>query len=115
MINTGKGSFTISPLPVEAQFSPVYAIAAEDFDRDGLCDIVIGGNQYRAKPETGIYDASYGLFIKGTADGKWRPVPAIKSGFCTKGEIRDFKILNINGEVIFTVAKNNNKLEFYKY
>src|SRR5450756_424976 len=74
MINTGNGTFQLTPLPMEAQFSPVYAIIADDFDHDGICDILIGGNQYRAKPETGINDASYGLFLKGNKDGTWKSV-----------------------------------------
>jgi hypothetical protein len=115
MINTGKGSFHLNPLPVEAQFSPVYAIYAEDFNHDGICDIILGGNQYRAKPETGIYDASYGLFLKGNKDGTWHSVSSLKSGIFTKGEIRDLKILNINGNHIIAVARNNDNLQFYKY
>jgi enediyne biosynthesis protein E4 len=115
MINTGQGSFQLTPLPVESQFSPVYAIFADDFDHDGICDIIIGGNQYRAKPETGINDASYGLFLKGYNGGTWKSIPSLKSGFFTKGEIRDLKILNINGSRIIAVARNNDNLQFYKY
>ncbi len=115
LINTGEGSFKIVPLPVEAQFSPVYAIIADDFDHDGNCDILIGGNQYRAKPQTGIYDASYGLLLKGSPDGTWHSVPALESGFFTKGEIRNFKILKVNSEKVLTVARNNDNLQFYKY
>jgi hypothetical protein len=115
MINTGNGSFHLTPLPAEAQFSPVYAIYAEDFDHDGICDIILGGNQYRAKPETGIYDASYGLYLKGFAGGTWKSVQSLKSGFFTKGEIRDLKILNINGSRTIAVARNNDNLQFYKY
>jgi len=115
MMNNGQGSFRIIPLPVEAQFSPVYAITADDFDHDGICDIIIGGNQYRAKPETGINDASYGLFLKGNKDGTWKSVSSMKSGIFTKGEIRDLKNLNINGNHILMVARNNDNLQFYKY
>jgi hypothetical protein len=115
MINTGKGSFKITPLPVEAQFSPVYAIAADDFDHDGICDIIVGGNQYRAKPETGINDASYGLFLKGNKDETWKAESPLSSGLFIKGEIRDFKILNIKGEPVLVVARNNDNLRFYKY
>jgi hypothetical protein len=115
MINTGQGSFRLIPLPIEAQFSPVYAICADDFDHDGICDILIGGNQYRAKPETGIYDASYGLFLKGDAGGSWKSVSSLISGIFTKGEIRDMKILNINGTRIIAVARNNDNFQFYKY
>jgi len=115
MINTGTGSFRIIPLPVEAQFSPVYAIDADDLDDDGKCDILIGGNQYRAKPETGINDASYGLFLKGNGNGTFQVVPPLISGISTKGEMRDLKILKINGNKIITVARNNESLQFYKY
>jgi hypothetical protein len=115
MMNTGKGSFHVTSLPVEAQFSPVYAICADDFDHDGICDIILGGNQYRAKPETGIYDASYGLFLKGYNGETWESVTSFKSGFFIKGEIRDLKILNINRSRIIAVARNNDNLQFYKY
>jgi hypothetical protein len=115
MINTGQGSFQLTPLPVEAQFSSVYAIAADDFDNDGMYEIIIGGNQCRAKPETGIYDAGYGLFLKASQGGKWQSVSSQISGFFTKGEIRDFIILNVKGSRIFVVARNNDNLQFYKY
>jgi hypothetical protein len=115
LINTGQGSFHINPLPEEAQFSPVYGIIADDFDKDGICDLVIGGNQYKAKPETGINDASYGLFLKGNRDGTFTSVSSINSGIFTKGEIRDLKNLNINGKRYIVVARNNDNLQFYKY
>ena len=105
----------MNPLPVEAQFSPVYSIAADDFDDDGICDIVFGGNQYRAKPETGIYSASYGLYLKENTNETWSAVPSVISGFFTKGEVRNLQILNIFGSRIIAVVRNNNKPEFYKY
>ena len=36
LINSGKGKFDMIPLPVEAQFSPVYALFADDMDQDGI-------------------------------------------------------------------------------
>ena len=104
MINKGGGSFSLIPLPAEAQFSPVYAITADDFNQDGICDILIGGNQYRAKPETGIYAASYGIFLKGN-EVKWNSVPASHSGFFVRGEIRDMKLININGNSLLLLQK----------
>jgi hypothetical protein len=115
LINTGKGSFKLIHLLKEAQFSPVYAITADDFDHDGICDIIVGGNQERAKPETGIYDASYGLFLKGYPDSSWKPVPSTVSGFFTKGEIRDLEIMSIKNTRVIVVARNNDNLQFYKY
>ncbi|MEN8116047.1 MAG: VCBS repeat-containing protein [Bacteroidota bacterium] len=115
LINNGSDSFNLKPLPVEAQFSPVYAILADDLDNDGVDDLVIGGNQYRAKPETGIYGSDYGLFLKGNTDGTWESVPAIKSGLLIEGEIRDFEVLSVNENSIIVIAKNNDKLQFYRY
>ncbi|MBS1232075.1 MAG: hypothetical protein H6R35_913, partial [Bacteroidetes bacterium] len=115
MINSGKGTFNLICLPIEAQFSPVYAIAADDFDHDGICDIIIGGNQHLAKPQTGIYDAGYGLLLRGTPNGIFKAITPLQSGFFTKGEIRDLTILNLNEERIIIVARNNDNLQFYKY
>ena len=33
---------------VQAQFSPVYGILVDDFDKDGMKDILMGGNLYNA-------------------------------------------------------------------
>jgi len=115
LMNSGKNTFSVNPLPVEAQFSPIYAISAEDFNHDGQIDLVLAGNQYRAKPETGIYDASYGLFLEGNKDGTWKTIPNKESGFYIKGEVRDLKILNIGGVRVLVVARNNNSLQYFKY
>jgi hypothetical protein len=115
MMNSGKGTFSLTPLPVEAQFTPVYALYADDFDNDGIIDISLAGNQYRAKPEAGIHDAGYGLLLKGMLDGKYRSVSPLISGFVTKGEVRDIKSFATKGNRIIAIARNNDKLEFYKY
>jgi hypothetical protein len=113
--NSGKGSLKLSPLPSEAQLTPVYAVSANDFDDDGICDIILGGNLYRAKPEKGIYDAGYGLFLKGKSNGSFQSISASESGIFIKGEIRDLKIVNFNGIRILVVAKNNDNFQFYKF
>lgn len=115
LLNSGKGQLQLAPLPLEAQFSPIYAIVADDFDHDGICDIIVGGNQYKAKPETGIYDAGYGLFLKGHSDGTFKSTPAEESGFSVKGEIRDMKILDLNKMRTIVIGMNNGKLQFYKF
>jgi len=115
LINDGQGSFESWPLPVEAQLFPVFAASTGDFDHDGNCDILVGGNLYRAKPETGIYSAGYGLFLRGNGRGDWLSVPADSSGFFSKGEIRDFETLKIDGNNVISVARNNQNLHFYTF
>jgi len=64
-INSGDGTFEIKKLPVEAQFSPVRGILADDIDKDGKTDLLLVGNDYTAKPSMGRYDASYGWCLLG--------------------------------------------------
>jgi hypothetical protein len=106
-MNDSKGHFTIKPLPIEAQFSPVYAIYSDDFNKDGLPDILIGGNQYRTKPETGRYDASYGLVMLQTKAHEFISLPGSVSGIHVMGEIRDIKPILIKGKKQIIIARNN--------
>ena len=112
-LNTGKGTFIKKPLPVEAQFSPVYAISINDFDGDSHQDILLGGNFYQAKPEVGRYDASYGLFLKGNGSGDFKPVLAKDSGFKLKGQTRGFSLLSVKNESILIVANNNDQAQTF--
>ncbi|MEY3321945.1 MAG: hypothetical protein RLZZ417_1528 [Bacteroidota bacterium] len=112
-LNTGKGTFIKKPLPVEAQFSPVYAISINDFDGDSHQDILLGGNFYQAKPEVGRYDASYGLFLKGNGSGEFKPVLAKDSGFKLKGQTRGFSLLSVKNESILLVANNNDQAQIF--
>ncbi len=88
LINRG-GKFDLQILPAEAQYAPVYAISVDDFDGDGIKDILLGGNFYRSKPEVGIYDASYGLLLKGDGKGGFLAVPPRRFGPPVKGETKD--------------------------
>ena len=115
ILNKGSGPVTLKALPAEAQFSPVYAIAAEDFNHDGSCDLLLGGNLTRAKPETGIYSASYGLYLEGGGTGTWKAVPADSSGFLVRGEVRDMEIVKAGGKKMVAIARNNDILHFYTF
>ncbi|MDF1574757.1 MAG: VCBS repeat-containing protein [Bacteroidales bacterium] len=115
LLNEGQEGFRIKALPAEGQLFPVCAISTGDFDHDGKCDILLGGNLSRAKPETGIYTAGQGLFLKRNGREDWVAVPPDSSGFSSRGEIRDFKIIKINGKQVIAVARNNENLHFYTF
>lgn len=114
-LNNGDGTFKQARLPNAAQFSPVYAIYSEDFDGDGHRDIVLGGNQYRAKPETGIYAASYGLLLKGDGKGNFDALPASQSGVSIAGEIRDIKKIIVGEKRYLLFGRNNERIEVLSY
>ena len=106
-LNDGKGKFEKKPLPKEAQLSVMYGISARDYDGDGKTDILLGGNFYESKPEVGIYDASYGLLLKGDGTGNFVSVPAEKSGINIKGAVRDIKPIKVGKKMMLFIAKNN--------
>ena len=114
-INQGEGKFILQKLPVEAQFSPIHAILVEDFNGDGDQDLLLGGNFYKAKPEIGIHDASYGLLLLGDGKGNFDPIGSMESGFSVKGEIRDLKKININGKKAVIVALNDDYARLFYY
>ncbi|TLP74034.1 hypothetical protein ES765_16985 [Maribacter sp. ACAM166] len=113
--NMGNGAFKIEALPNEAQLSPVYALLIEDIDNDGLKDMVLGGNLYNVKPEVGRYDASHGTVLKGLGKGKFKVIPTKESGLFLEGEIRDFQLIEIVGQKILLVARNNRAMQFFKF
>jgi len=114
LLNDGKGRFIIKPLPVEAQFSVMYGIGVSDYDGDGKADILMGGNFYQSKPEAGIYDASYGVLLKGDGKGNFTTVPAGKSGFFVKGAVRDILSIKSKKKNLVLVARNNEPIKIFQ-
>jgi hypothetical protein len=113
-INNRKGGFEKKALPAAAQLSPMYGIAVTDLDGDAKQDILLGGNFYQSKPEAGIYDASYGLMLKGDGTGNFAVVPAPQSGIHVKGAVRDIITLQTGKKNLILYACNNDKLYIYQ-
>ena len=114
IINEGGGKFVVKALPVEAQFSPMYGIMIDDFDKDGIRDIVMGGNLYRARPEVGRYDASYGIYLKGDGKGNFTSVANENSGLFLDGEVRDMLIITSGKNRRLIVGRNHDLVLAFK-
>ncbi len=114
-LNEGGGAFAVQPLPTEAQFAPIYAILAEDFDSDGHVDLLVAGNFHGVTPVRGRYDASYGLLLRGGGDGRFAPVDLTASGLLIEGQVRDMKLLrHASGTRLIVVARNDDALRFLR-
>ncbi|HEV8284271.1 MAG TPA: VCBS repeat-containing protein [Chitinophagaceae bacterium] len=111
--NDGKGKFIFHPFPLVAQESPVNAIAVSDVNGDGFNDIIIGGNEYQADVMTGRYDASYGLVLKNSNNGRFEAVMPAQSGLIIDGDIRDLKMITVGKQKILLSAVNDSKTKAF--
>ncbi|HEY5745112.1 MAG TPA: VCBS repeat-containing protein [Chryseolinea sp.] len=97
LMNLGNGKFDLVPLPVEAQFSMNSALAFDDFNADGIKDIVLAGNFYPYRVQAGRCDASSGLILKGVGHGKYEPLFFDATGFYAAGDVRTMVVLKTKG------------------
>ena len=112
--NNGNGSFTLIPLPREAQLAPVYGMLAGDFDKDGKLDVLLAGNLAGAPPPIGDMMASYGLMLRGDGLGGFTAVRTTESGFLVPGQARDIQRLRTRRGDLYIVARNNDRPLFFR-
>ena len=114
-INKGNGQFEIQVLPSAVQFSCVNTICTADVNKDGILDIILGGNQYEFKPQFSRLDANYGSVLIGNKKGKYTWMPYSESGFFLKGEVKHLKIIkNKNNSLSIIAVINENKPKIFK-
>lgn len=88
-------------LPEQAQYAPVYAIAADDFNGDGNPDLLLCGNNSHFKLRLGKSDANYGILLTGDGAGNFQYVPQINSGLQLKGDVRS--VVSVGDRWIFGI------------
>ena len=110
------GKFIARSLPIQSDFSPVYAICAQDFNGDGNMDLLLCGNVDNARIRIGKLDANYGTLMLGDGKGNFKYINQLESGLAIKGSVR--AIINIdtkNKEHLLLFGINNNKPILLKY
>ncbi|MCW9707524.1 VCBS repeat-containing protein [Fodinibius salsisoli] len=113
--NKGEGQFAVSPLPIEAQFAPVFGMVAEDVTGDGNIDVVLNGNLYGAEVQVGQYDAFNGLLLKGRGDGTFESVAMSKSGIYVPGDGKALvKIRSSEDDYLLAAAQNQGPLKLFR-
>ena len=109
-----NGNFKIKQLPVEAQFSAINGIIAEDFTNNGQTDLLIAGNMFETEAETSRADASIGLLLEGLGNFDFRPLTVKESGFFVPGDVKDIKKIKMkNGELSILVTNNDGPVEVF--
>jgi enediyne biosynthesis protein E4 len=101
------GKFSITPLPVQAQYSPVHTITVLDYDKDGNEDVLLCGNNNHAKLRLGKFDANYGILLKGNGQGNFHYIDQSVSGFKLKGDVRS--AIDLNETLLFGIGEQSVK------
>ena len=107
--NNGDGSFTLVPLPFDAQVAPVYGILVEDLDGDRKLDLLLAGNFDGFKPEIGRMRSGRGLLLRGDGKGNFEIVHSSASGFVAPGQARDIVRLRTPSGTRYVVPRNNDR------
>lgn len=109
--NKGDGTFTIHPLPVQAQLAPIFGMVADDVDRDGNLDVIIVGNDYGGEVLTGRYDALNGLFLRGDGKGNFTTQSVASSGFYVPGNAKGLvQLTDSRGRELVVATQNRGRL-----
>jgi hypothetical protein len=100
------GTFRWEELPIEAQLSVVSRTLVEDFNSDGLPDVLLAGNDHSYEIGTGYYDAIKGLLLV-SKDGQAlkQVVTSSESGLVLHGMVES--LLYLEGEEPLIVAGMN--------
>lgn len=113
--NLGNGTFSIKPLPWQCQVAPVNGMLIKDINKDGNLDVVMIGNLHSIEPIHGKLDASLGLYMIGTGEGKFIPVAADESGLYLKEDQKSIVNFDVNGNSMIAVGSNSGDFKALSY
>ncbi|HJQ09407.1 MAG TPA: VCBS repeat-containing protein [Gemmatimonadaceae bacterium] len=107
--NNGDGSFTVTPLPLDAQIAPVYGMIAGDLEGTGKTEVLMAGNFDGVNPDIGTMTAGFGVLLRGDGKGHFTSVRELESGFEVPGQSRDIQRVRTRAGVIYVVARDNDR------
>ncbi len=114
--NLGNGKFKIKPLPMEAQFAPVFGMEIQDYNNDGFLDALLVGNFYGVEALMGQYDAMIGLCLLGDGKGGFKAVKPVESGLRIDGDAKGLvQIHTAKGNPIILASQNSGPMKAYSY
>jgi len=111
--NRGDSGLLPKQLPSEAQYGPVYAIAATDVNGDGNPDLVLAGGNQWTRIRFGRYRANHGVLLLGDGKGNFHYLPQDRSGLQLRDDVRGVVDIGTSKQLIFGV--NDGPAAVYKY
>ena len=112
--NTDSG-FKLEALPQQAQTGPVLCSLTEDFNKDGLLDLLLMGNIAGVQPELGRQMGNEGTVLLGMGDRTFSVTSNSIAGIRNDGELRSIsKVKGPSGKERVVIGVNNEALRIYE-
>lgn len=114
--NLGNGKFKTSPLPIEAQYAPIFGMEVQDYNNDNNLDILLVGNMHPVEALTGAFDAFSGLCLLGDGEGNFKATKSSESGLKIDGDAKAVvQLQSANGSPIVLASQNLGPTKAYTY
>ncbi len=110
-LNEGNGAFRELLLPAEAQHFPVNIIEVQDYNQDGISDLLLAGNDFSSEVETGRNDAGFGLYLLGMGEGQFKSIPTTDSGLFVPGDVKTMVPIQFGNQTLYVIGKNQDYLQ----
>ncbi len=107
-INEGA-AFRWLPFPGSAQFAPVNALVAADFDGDGRMEVILAQNHDGREPETGLWRGTPGTHLE-WREGRFEIIPHEESGILLPADTK--ALLHLDGATLLAGQNNGPLLRF---
>lgn len=114
--NLGNGEFKLHPLPIEAQYGPVYGILQKDLNDDEFIDFLMVGNDFGMEVQQGMADALVGLTMINEGNGRIRNIPLDESHFFVPGDAKALvSVITSTNNPLIIASQNNDSLKVFDY
>jgi hypothetical protein len=113
--NNGNNTFSVIPLPGDAQLSALSGLVSMDINNDEKKDIILSGNLYPFRVQTGPLDASIGLVLQQDAQGSFIPLSYSQTGLFIDGDVRNMISIKTKKGYYLLAAKNDGKVQVLNF
>lgn len=102
-----NGKFAERTLPIESQFSPVYKIIVQDWNKDGYNDLLLLGNNDHPRLKMGKMDANFGTVLLNDGKGNFNCLHYNQTGLLVAGDVKDAAVIKVAGQAYVLIGINN--------
>ncbi len=110
-LENNNGKFNFREFDLQLQLAPIRAMLKYDFNKDGVEEVLLGGNYFGVTPYHGKFDAFGGALL--ISPDKILNSNEIGLNLSQKS-VKDFSIIKIQQQAYLMITINDSEIELYK-